>query len=69
MSMFRHATVGTNDLEKARAFYDGVLGALGYSRTHDMPHASVACLRMPIDVLPCDDAGRTIAAVGSPVMA
>jgi catechol 2,3-dioxygenase-like lactoylglutathione lyase family enzyme len=41
MSMFRHATVGTNDLEKARAFYDGVLGAMGYTRSMDLPHASV----------------------------
>jgi catechol 2,3-dioxygenase-like lactoylglutathione lyase family enzyme len=41
MSIFTHATVGTNNLEKARAFYDGVLGALGYTRSHDMDHASV----------------------------
>ena len=41
MSIFTHATVGTNDLERARRFYDGVLGELGYSRSHDMPHASV----------------------------
>jgi catechol 2,3-dioxygenase-like lactoylglutathione lyase family enzyme len=41
MSIFTHATVGTNNLEKARTFYDGVLGALGYTRSHDMPHASV----------------------------
>jgi catechol 2,3-dioxygenase-like lactoylglutathione lyase family enzyme len=41
MSILTHATVGTNDLERARRFYDGVLGELGYSRSHDMPHASV----------------------------
>ena len=41
MGILRHATVGTNNLDKARAFYDGVLGALGYTRSHDMPHASV----------------------------
>jgi catechol 2,3-dioxygenase-like lactoylglutathione lyase family enzyme len=41
MSIFTHATVGTNNLDKARAFYDGVLGALGLTRSHDMPHASV----------------------------
>lgn len=40
MSILTHATVGANDLEKARAFYDGVLGALGYTRSQDMPHAS-----------------------------
>ncbi len=27
--MFSHIMIGTNDLEKARAFYDPVLGALG----------------------------------------
>ena len=29
MSIFTHVVVGTNDLEKARVFYDAVLGALG----------------------------------------
>ncbi|WP_069263877.1 VOC family protein [Paraburkholderia nodosa] len=28
--MFSHIAVGTNDLEKAKRFYDAVLGALGY---------------------------------------
>ncbi|WP_321931989.1 VOC family protein [Paraburkholderia guartelaensis] len=28
--MFSHVVVGTNDLEKAKRFYDAVLGALGY---------------------------------------
>ena len=28
--LFNHVLVGTNDLEKARAFYDAVMGALGY---------------------------------------
>jgi catechol 2,3-dioxygenase-like lactoylglutathione lyase family enzyme len=41
MGIFTHVTVGTNNLERARTFYDGVLGTLGYSRSHDMPHASV----------------------------
>ena len=41
MSMFTHATLGTNDLERARTFYDTVLGTLGYTRSHDLPHASV----------------------------
>jgi len=41
MSILTHATVGTNNLEKARAFYDATLGALGYSRSSDMDHASV----------------------------
>ncbi|AGW88773.1 MULTISPECIES: VOC family protein [Cupriavidus] len=28
--MFSHVAVGTNDLERAKKFYDAVLGALGY---------------------------------------
>ncbi|OAJ55359.1 glyoxalase [Paraburkholderia ginsengiterrae] len=28
--MFSHVVVGTNDLKKAKHFYDAVLGALGY---------------------------------------
>jgi len=33
--MFSHVMIGTNDLDKAKAFYDAVLGALG------VPPASV----------------------------
>ncbi|MGF6757704.1 catechol 2,3-dioxygenase-like lactoylglutathione lyase family enzyme, partial [Paraburkholderia sp. GAS42] len=29
-TMFSHVVVGTNDLEKAKRFYDAVLGAIGY---------------------------------------
>jgi catechol 2,3-dioxygenase-like lactoylglutathione lyase family enzyme len=29
-AMFSHVVVGTNDLDKAKRFYDAVLGALGY---------------------------------------
>src|SRR2546423_15275092 len=36
MAIFTHVTVGTNDLAKARAFYDSVLGALGYKRLNDL---------------------------------
>ncbi|SES05667.1 hypothetical protein SAMN05216589_2201 [Halopseudomonas bauzanensis] len=28
--MFSHVTLGTNDLSRARIFYDSVLDALGY---------------------------------------
>lgn len=35
MGMFTHVTVGTNDLAKARAFYDSVLAPLGYKRMKD----------------------------------
>ncbi|MDH4561330.1 VOC family protein [Pseudomonas sp. BN414] len=36
MSIFTHVTVGTNDLAKARSFYDNVLGALGNKRIADL---------------------------------
>ena len=37
--MFSHITVGTNDFDRAIAFYDAVLGPLGYRRfeTHADP--------------------------------
>jgi len=34
MSLFTHVTVGTNDPDKARAFYDAVFGALGIPGQH-----------------------------------
>ena len=40
MSIFTHIAVGTNDLGKARAFYDKVLGALGIKRMFDGENAS-----------------------------
>jgi catechol 2,3-dioxygenase-like lactoylglutathione lyase family enzyme len=36
MAIFTHVTVGTNDLARARNFYDKVLGALGYKRLTDL---------------------------------
>jgi catechol 2,3-dioxygenase-like lactoylglutathione lyase family enzyme len=36
MAIFTHVTVGTNDLAKARAFYDSVLAPLGYKRLNDL---------------------------------
>lgn len=40
MSVFTHVVVGTNDLEKARAFHDKALGALGMKRVYDGETAS-----------------------------
>ena len=34
--MIGYATLGTNDLEKARAYYDGLLGELGAKRLMEM---------------------------------
>jgi catechol 2,3-dioxygenase-like lactoylglutathione lyase family enzyme len=36
MAIFTHVTVGTNDLQRARAFYDTVLAPLGYKRLNDL---------------------------------
>jgi catechol 2,3-dioxygenase-like lactoylglutathione lyase family enzyme len=36
VAIFTHVTVGTNDLTKARSFYDAVLTPLGYKRLKDL---------------------------------
>lgn len=36
MAMFTHVTVGTNNLNRARQFYDSVLAPLGYKRVKDL---------------------------------
>jgi catechol 2,3-dioxygenase-like lactoylglutathione lyase family enzyme len=36
VAIFTHITVGTNDLAKARTFYDNVLAPLGYKRLNDL---------------------------------
>lgn len=36
MTIFTHVTIGTNDLNKARTFYDIVLGTLGLKRITDL---------------------------------
>jgi catechol 2,3-dioxygenase-like lactoylglutathione lyase family enzyme len=33
--MFSHATVGTNDLARARVFYDAIMKAIGHERYYD----------------------------------
>lgn len=38
--VLHHVSLGTNDMEKALAFYDAVMGALGFKRVMDFaPHA------------------------------
>ncbi|WP_415756848.1 VOC family protein [Pseudomonas sp. LT1P18] len=36
MTIFTHVTVGTNNLQQARSFYDSVLGTLGQKRIADL---------------------------------
>lgn len=39
MTMFTHVTVGTNDLNRARSFYDKILAPLGFRRLKDLGDA------------------------------
>lgn len=39
--MIGYTTLGTNDLEKARAFYDALLGEIGAKRIMDGDHITV----------------------------
>lgn len=41
MAIFTHIVVGTNDLERSRAFYDAVLSRLGIQRVLDLETASL----------------------------
>jgi catechol 2,3-dioxygenase-like lactoylglutathione lyase family enzyme len=41
MAIFTHVVLGTNNLEKARKFYDETLSALGLKRVMDMENASL----------------------------
>jgi catechol 2,3-dioxygenase-like lactoylglutathione lyase family enzyme len=68
-AMFSHVVVGTNDLKKAKRFYDAVLGALGYGeglsddndkRRRFVYRADTALfiITQPIDGQPATPAGR-----------
>jgi len=39
--MYTHTTIGSNDLERARSFYDAVLAPLEVKRAKDMDTASI----------------------------
>lgn len=41
MSVFTHITVGTNDLEKARAFYDKALAPLGIKNLGNLGEGAI----------------------------
>ena len=66
--MFSHVMVGTNDLEKAKAFYDALLGTLGVRparvdghRIFYMTRTGVFLVSKPIDGKPATPAnGGTI---------
>jgi catechol 2,3-dioxygenase-like lactoylglutathione lyase family enzyme len=66
--MFSHVMIGTNDLEKAKAFYDALLGTLGVAPARVDGHrifyrtkAGVFSVSKPIDGKPATPAnGGTI---------
>jgi catechol 2,3-dioxygenase-like lactoylglutathione lyase family enzyme len=55
--MYSHIMVGTNDMDKSKAFYDAVLGALGYEpggidekgRCFYMTPTGIFSISVPID--------------------
>lgn len=40
MPIYTHTAIGTNDINRARGFYDAALGALGLKRLGDLEQAS-----------------------------
>ncbi len=42
MTIFTHLTLGYDDVDQAKAFYDDVLGALGLVRLMNMPNGNAA---------------------------
>ena len=47
MGIFTHVVVGTNDLERARSFYDATLGVLGLKRVMNLDKASLWGIEAP----------------------
>ena len=41
MAIFTHVVIGTNDVARARTFYDSVLGTLGIKRVMNLDDASL----------------------------
>lgn len=67
--MFSHIMVGANDIEKSKAFYDAILGAIGYKpgviddkgRVFWMDKSGIFSISKPIDGEPaCNGNGSTI---------
>lgn len=52
--MYSHVTVGCSDIERAAAFYDALLGAVGYVRREVIPDGGppAACWAAPGQILP-----------------
>lgn len=77
--MFSHIMVGANDVQESKAFYDAVLGAMGYEpgkiddkgRCFYFTNSGIFAISKPIDGEPaCHGNGSTIGfAADSPEMA
>ncbi len=39
--MINHVFLGTNDIDKSRAFYNATMSALGHGEGHPLPHGTV----------------------------
>jgi catechol 2,3-dioxygenase-like lactoylglutathione lyase family enzyme len=50
MAKLNYVTVGSNDLEKAKAFYDGLLGSIGMKPLHRAPVRRPALSRRRLHV-------------------
>ncbi len=67
--MFSHVMLGANNIEKSKAFYDAILGALGYEpgviddkgRVFWITKAGIFSISQPIDGEPaCNGNGSTL---------
>lgn len=67
--MYSHIMLGANDIEKSKAFYDSILGTLGYApgvtdeqgRVFWMDKSGIFSISKPIDGEPaCNGNGSTI---------
>jgi catechol 2,3-dioxygenase-like lactoylglutathione lyase family enzyme len=67
--MIGYATIGTNDLEKARGFYDALFGTIGANRLMELPSGLTmyghSWGRPAVAVTPPYDGGRATAGNGN----
>jgi catechol 2,3-dioxygenase-like lactoylglutathione lyase family enzyme len=72
--MLAYAMLGTNNKDKALAFYDAVLGEMGYARTMDFgtsvaygakgkPHATALAIGVPFDGKAASSGNGTMIAI------
>jgi catechol 2,3-dioxygenase-like lactoylglutathione lyase family enzyme len=67
--MIGYVTLGTNDVEKARAFYDSLLGSIGARRLMEMPSGftmyGLSFGQPALAITPPYDGGKAIAGNGN----